>query len=92
MEFVGFLRPKQVAPTVFSDKQHISMLVMFATAGQEGQCTALLHEVSTAVLVDEVDYAVGWNEAYNMLVDSRMIVMIIILESTNMYASFQPTA
>jgi len=31
MEFVGFLRPKQVVPTVFSDdKQRISMLNMFS--------------------------------------------------------------
>jgi len=31
MEFVGFLRPKQVVPTVFSDdKQRVAMLDMFA--------------------------------------------------------------
>jgi hypothetical protein len=39
MEFVGFLRPKQVVPTVFSDdKQRVAMLDMFAPLLDRRDC------------------------------------------------------
>ena len=39
MEFVGFLRPKQVVPTVFSDdKQRVAMLNMFAPLLDRRDC------------------------------------------------------